>query len=576
MRGGSPSAVRGLRVSAALGLLVGLLLHPMTAAGDGVGDGGSDGDLGIHFTDVTVEAGLIYEHGLGSLPFEDPVLVSGGAAVGDYDDDGFVDLFVVRGGVGPPMLWRNNQTGGFEDVTAGSGLEIDDPLVTAPMFADFSGDGWLDLVLGGLADAPLRLFRNRGGVDFVEVTDGSGLFSSRHNFSSTMADYDRDGDLDLFVAHWSPDGGGANHLWRRDADIFSPVDWRVGIAPLYQSIDWTFTANFSDLDGDGWPELLLASDFGTSRVFRNERGRRFELDTRSELSDENGMGAALGDYDNDGDIDWFVTSIWDPDGTPEGNWGVTGNRLYRNRGDGSFEEVSEDAGVRQGYWGWGACFGDFDHDGWLDIFHTNGFQAPNASQFLDDPVRFFHNRGDGTFEERSQSLGLDDTGLGRGVACFDYDRDGDLDLFIANHSGPPRLYRNDGTSGHHWLSVRLRDDGANRHGIGARLTLTSDGFRQMREIQSGSNYLSQQPAEAHFGLAENGRIDRLHILWPDGGEQVLLDLPVDQQLLIERLGTPVADIPALSGWGAVLFSLLLIAAAGHYRKRFSRSVARQA
>lgn len=532
----------------------------------------AEGDLGIHFTDVTDAAGLIYEHGLGDLPFEDASLVSGGVAVGDYDGDGLVDLFVVRGGLGPPILWRNDGGGGFDDVTLGSGLEIDDPRVTAPLFADFSGDGWLDLVLGGLADAPLRFFRNRQGIDFVEVTEDSGTFSSRHNFSSTMADYDRDGDLDLFVAHWSPDGGGANHLWRNDGDLFSPVDFRVGIAFVYQTIDWTFTPNFTDLDGDGWPELLLASDFGTSRVFRNERGRRLHLDTRTLFSDENGMGAALGDYDNDGDIDWFVTSIWDPDGTPEGNWGVTGNRLYRNRGDGSFDEVSEAAGVRQGFWGWGACFGDFDHDGWLDIFHTNGFQAPDAGQFVANPVRFFHNRGDGSFDERSASLGLDDTGLGRGVACFDYDRDGDLDLFVANHSGPPRLYRNDTTHGRHWLSVRLRDDGSqggsNRHGIGARLTLTTDGMNQVREIRCGSNYLSQQPAEAHFGLADSQRVDRLHILWPDGSEQVLEDLAVDQQLVIDRSGPPPTDIPLLSPWGLALFGLLSIAVGlGALRRR---------
>lgn len=531
---------------------------------------------GLQFTEVTEAAGLTYEHGLGSLPFNDAVVVSGGVAVGDYSGDGFIDLLVIRGGLGPPLLLRNNGSGGFEDVSETSGLDIDDPLATAPLFADLDGDGWLDLVLGGIADAPLRLFRNRLGVDFEEVTATSGFFSTRNNFSSTVADYDRDGDLDLFVAHWSPLGGAANHLWRNDGDTFSPVDWRVGIAPLFLTTDWTFTANFSDLDDDGWPDLLLASDFNTSRIFRNELGEDLVLDERTELTDENGMGAALGDFDNDGDFDWFVTSVWDPDGVPEGTWGVTGNRLYRNHGDGSFDEISEAAGVRQGYWGWGTCFGDFDHDGWLDIFHTNGFQAPDSTEFFEDPVRLFINRRDGTFEEQSALAGLTDTGLGRGVACFDYDRDGDLDLFIANHSGAPRLYRNeiiqdngvrdDGREGpvsHHWLTVQLQDDRSlNRQGIGARVTLTTSNLTQVREIRCGSNYLSQNPSEAHFGLGEAQHIDSLRIRWPDGGEDLFEDFAVDQHLVIRRDdGSQAAvEIPTVSPWGLGILIISLLGA----------------
>lgn len=523
---------------------------------------------GLQFTDVTTDAGLLYEHGLGSLPFTDSVVVSGGVAAGDVDNDGYTDLFVVRGGLGPTQLWRNVGDGSFEEVAADHGLALDDPWIAAPLFVDTDGDGWQDLLVGGIADAPLRLFRNRRGLDFVEVTADSGFFSTRNNFSAAAADYDRDGDLDLVVAHWSPLGGGANHLWRNDGDLFSPVDWRVGIAPLYLTTDFTFTPSFSDLDDDGWPELLMASDFGTGRVFRNELGETLALDTRSQLSDENGMGSALGDFDNDGDFDWFVTSIWDPDGTPEGNWGVTGNRLYRNRGDGAFDDVSAEAGVRQGYWGWGACFGDFDHDGWLDLFQTNGFQAPNATEFFDDPVRLFINRRDGTFEEQSALRGLDDTGLGRGVVCFDYDRDGDLDLFIANHSGSPRLYRNelngdDGSGGasHHWLSVELQHDGPNPRGIGARLRLVAGGQSQIREIRCGSNYLSQNPSEAHFGLGEASRIDSLHVRWPDGFEETYEDIEADQHLLLRRVETPAVEIPTVTLRGVVALCLLLLTAA---------------
>lgn len=518
------------------------------------------GPTDLQFVDVTTDAGLLYEHGLGDLPFDDATVVSGGVAVGDYDDDGYLDLFVVRGGLGPTQLWRNLGDGTFSEVGVDVGLAVDDPLVAAPLFADVTGDGWLDLVLGGIADAPLRVFQSLGGGAFEDVTADSGLFSTRNNFSSAMADYDRDGDLDWFVAHWSTAGGGANHLWRNDGDVFSPVDWRVGIAPLYLTSDWSFTPIFSDLDDDGWPDLALAGDFGTSRIFHNDAGRRLDLDNRSVLSDENGMGAAVGDFDNDGDFDWFVSSIWDPDGIADGNWGVTGNRLYRNRGDGSFDDVSLEAGVRQGYWGWGACFGDFDHDGWLDLFHTNGFQAAAAGEFLADPVRLFVNRRDGTFDERSAASGLDDTGLGRGVVCFDYDRDGDLDLFIANHSGAPRLYRNDRLDDRHWLTVELRDDSANSRAVGARLTLSAAGTTQVREIRCGSNYLSQNPSEAHFGLGDAAAIDYLEVRWPDGEVSLYDDLAVDQHWVLRRSRATAVDIPTLGPWGlAVLAALLVIA-----------------
>ena len=172
------------------------------------------------------------------------------------------------------------------------------------------------------------------------------------------------------------------------------------------------------------------------------------------------MGAAVGDYDGDGDLDWFVSSIWDPNGVAEGNWDVTGNRLYRNRGDGRFEDATDAAGVRDGYWGWGSTFQDFDNDGDLDLFHVNGFgtaRHPGDRRVRRRPVGVLRRT---TATARSPSaaaeLGVADTDEGRGVVAFDYDRDGDLDLFVANNEGPGRLYRNDGGNAGHWLDVALR------------------------------------------------------------------------------------------------------------------------
>jgi len=237
--------------------------------------------------------------------------------------------------------------------------------------------------------------------------------------------------------------------------------------------DFTFTPNFADIDNDKWPDLLIASDFGTTRVFRNNAGLSFTDVTDSAISDENGMGAAVGDYDNDGDLDWFVSSIWDPDGAIESpqNWGVSGNRLYRNLGDGTFEDVTNESGVRRGYWGWGSCFADFNNDGHLDLFHVNGFRFLANEEFGEDPSRLFVAQGDGTFLERSIELGIEDTAQGRGVVCFDYDRDGDVDIFVMNNQQKAGLYRNDLESINQYITIQLNGVAGNPRGIGARVTV---------------------------------------------------------------------------------------------------------
>jgi len=231
------------------------------------------------------------------------------------------------------------------------------------------------------------------------------------------------------------------------------------------------------------------------------------------------MGVAIGDYDDDGDLDWFVSSIWDPAGNTPEAWFASGNRLYRNRGDGTFDDVTDSAGVRAGYWGWGSTFADLDNDGDLDLFHVNGWRSGDASiTFHADPSRLFVSNGNGTFTERSAEVGLVDTGLGRGVVAFDYDRDGDVDLFVAQNDGPGRLFRNDMPAGAHFLTVKLRGPAANSEGIGARITAEAGGVTRLRELRAGSNFESQDPAEAHFGLGATSVIDRVHVRWPDGTE----------------------------------------------------------
>ena len=418
----------------------------------------------------------------------------------------------------------------------------------APRFGDWDGDSWPDLFIGGVKSTAPRLFRNLGGDSFVEVTVASGIIGGRNTFSCSMGDYDRDGDLDLFLARWGWHDDPcvdacAGHLWQNDGDgHFTDVDSETGILDLGHPADpdlqdYSFAGNFADINSDGWPDLLVASDFGLfselgrSRVFLSQGDGTFEDVTDPQvITDENGMGAAVGDFDNDGDLDWFVTSIYDAPPVDVDLRFRTGNRLYRNTGDMDrpFEDVSEGAGVRLGYWGWGACFADFDNDGHLDIFHVNGWKH---SPWLEDPSRLFLSNRDGTFRERAAEAGIVDTGQGRGVVCFDYDRDGDIDIFAANNFGPPNLYRNDTSNERRFLSVSLSEgEGKNFYGVGAHVHATAGGVTQMREVRVGSNYASQQPVAVHFGLASADVVETLEITWPNGDRETHREMPANRFL----------------------------------------------
>jgi len=485
------------------------------------------------FVDVSQQAGVALEHKYSGE--RDPEFIAAGAAAGDYDNDGWVDLYVLAGETGANALYRNRGDGTFENVAAQAGVAMSGRFDAGPAFADVDGDGWLDLFVGGVEGAKPKLFRNRGDGAFEDITARSGLTTDLNTLGAAFADIDKDGDLDLFMTHWRFTE--QDWLWLNQGDgTFVNADERIDDpGPL----KYSFTPNFADIDNDGWLDLLVASDLGNSQYYLNDGTGRFKHATTEVITDDNGMGAAVGDYDNDGDLDWFVTSVGDPRGTTKPT-SPTGNRLYRNEGGGVFVDATDAAGVREGYWGWGASFADFNNDGHLDIFHVNGFLGAFGASYLDDPAVFFLNKGDGSFEEVAADLGLADTGQGRGVICFDYDRDGDADIFIANNDGAAKLYRNDGPA-NAYLQVRLAGGDGNSEGVGARISIEADGKRQFRELRAGNNFVSQNPAMAHFGLGAAERIDSVTVVWPNGQQSRLLDVAANQLLTVEQPSCAKAD-----------------------------------
>lgn len=511
----------------------------------------------VSFVDATSAAGIDFMHGLDGGTMAK--MVAGGVAVGDYNEDGWLDVYLAQGNTGFSKLFENRSQGGsyeFVDVAVDAGVagEASDR-ASGPAFVDYDGDGDEDLFVGSVENAPIRVFDNLGDGSFSEVTASAGLadIGRENNIGMTFGDYDQDSDLDLFIGHWTftenelPEGS-TLHLWRNNGDgTFSDVSDPTLISDhvIEESADYTFSPTFADVDNDGDPDLLVVADNTTSQVLINDGDvgggfYTFSYATdRDVITDDAGMGSSVADFDNDGDLDWFVTSIslGDSDNdrpTEEDNAGfnLSGNRYYRNEGNGVFTDQTDAAGVRKGYWGWGSCAADFNNDGFLDIFHVNGMDEPNTNAYLEDPSRLFINNGDGSFTEYSEPLGLVDTKSGRGLTCFDGDQDGDIDILIANNGDTATLFQNEGGNQLGYLNVRLSGEAPNTRAVGARIYVTAGGMTQLREIHNGSNYVSQNPAEQHFGLNDLTQVNTVRVVWPDGSETSRNNLGPDQRISV--------------------------------------------
>jgi hypothetical protein len=331
---------------------------------------------------------------------------------------------------------------------------------------------------------------------------------------------------------------------------FEDVTRSAGAAPRIAQGDLpgsrTFSPAFVDLDRDGWQDLAIASDTGTTQLYWNNRDGTFtdgiqQSGLRTSSAD---MGSTFGDYDNDGDLDWFISGLscqppFEID--PDRNWPCGGNVFLRNNGNRTFSDQARTMRVQIGHWGWGAAFLDYDNDGDLDLGMTNGMRLPGAVDTLlniayhADPSRFWRNDG-GSMTDVSDEVGFNDTDLGKGLLVFDYDNDGDLDVFIANSNAPPHLYRNDGGNRNRWLRVDVRGTASNRDGLGAvvRLQARPDGPVQLREIGAGTHYLGQSERTAHFGLgSSDAAVHELRVEWPrSGAVEILSDVAVNQTIVV--------------------------------------------
>lgn len=494
----------------------------------------------------------------------------GGIAVFDYDNDGKPDIFFVNGAAQPSLeksgpewwnrLYRNLGNWKFEDVTEKAGLQGEGYGMGAAV-GDFDNDGWPDLLVTAIDR--LLLYRNRGDGTFENVTAGSGLKAMRWPISAGWFDYDNDGDLDLFVVNyckWNPltepfcgdkkagyrtychpkyYTGLPNSLYRNNGDgTFTDVSESSGIAA---HIGKGMAVAFADYNGDGLTDVFVTNDTTPNFLFRNEGNGAFRevalpagvaiVDDGKELSS---MGAEWRDFDGDGKPDIFITALAN-ETFP----------LFRFLKDGLFQEVTYRAGLASAtlaYSGWSTGAYDFDLDGWRDIVTANGDVQDNTEVYSSRKSKqqnlFLRNRGDGSFAPAP----FGEAAQHRGAAFGDFDGDGRVDVVMSRLNEPAMLWRNTAGTGRHWLGVRLQGTKSNRDGLGAVVTtVTAGGRKQVDHLSVANGYLCSSEKALWFGLGSATAIDRIAIKWPGGGVQTIENPPLDRYLTVvepKSEGTP--------------------------------------
>ena len=540
------------------------------------------------FTDVAAEAGLREILIYGGLKKKNYIVetVGCGVALLDYDNDGWLDIFLLSGtrmdGSTPDAtnrLYKNNRDGTFTDVTEHAGLRRGG-WASAVTVGDYNNDGWEDLFVTYYGQNVL--YRNNGDGTFTDVTEKAGLLHSgpaRWGSGCTFLDYDRDGHLDLFVAHYVdlhmaevPTPGAnpycnykgvpvncgprglplpRNTLYRNQGDgTFIDVSAKCGIDKAPRTYSMTTVA--ADLSGTGWTDLYVASDSTPSLFLRNqgngtfteegaERGVAFSADG----AEQAGMGVAVGDYNLDGRLDLFKTHFSDDT-----------SALFRNDGKANFTDCTLAAGfgAETRFISWGTGFADFDNDGWPDLAVVTGSVYPEVeAQFPEYPLKtpriIYRNLGDGRFEELLSEAGpgISTPHCSRGCAFGDFDNDGDVDMIVVNLNEPPSLLRND-LSGHgNWLKIFLVGTKSNRSAIGSTVLVTYGGKTQVQAVLAQSSFYSVSDRRLHFGLGDNAKAD-LEIRWTNGLVERYLSIEANQLIIAtEAHGFSKGPMPSQGG-----------------------------
>ena len=519
------------------------------------------------FTDITEQAGVAFKHV--SSPDKRYIVesMSGGVALFDYDHDGRLDIYLVNSltvdlvkskGKTRSALYRNNGDGTFADVTDKAGVG-DVGWGMGAAVADYNNDGFEDLYVTCVG--PNRLFRNNGDGTFADVTDKAGVGDPRWSAGAAFFDYDADGQLDLFVSNYvafdfqnlpefgkgklcqyksipvqcGPRGlpGDGDSLYHNNGDgTFTDVTKRAGVADPNGYYGLGVIA--SDFDDDGLTDLFVANDSTPNFHYKNNGDGTFKevgftsgLAVNENGSEQGSMGVTVADYNHDGRLDLFVTNFDDDY-----------NTLYRNDGRGSFTDVSHAAriaAVSLPYVGWGTKFFDYDNDGWADLFVANGHVYPQIPSYRQR--NFVHrNNRDGTFNDTPAPLGAlaSEQRVGRGAAFGDLDNDGDVDIVLNNLDGAAQVLRNDGGSTNNSVLVRLVGVKSNRGGVGARVRVVAGDLVQVDEVRGGDSYLSQSDARLHFGLEKRTKIDLIEVRWPGGAVERVTGVAANKILTIKE------------------------------------------